>query len=156
MANEPDRQPAPRATLLRAAIEFAIVGGGALFMALYLIPAQTVPSDNFGLSPRMVPTVCAAVIGGVALLNLLGALIAPSTHDQAVPRRSASGLLTVLALLAATAIGIAVIHYAGLTAGGTVLVLLASLALGEFRPLMLGAMGGGAFALLMAVDWIGL
>jgi hypothetical protein len=149
----PDDNAGRSRNFARPFVEFAVVGGASLIAIAWVIPAETVARENFGLSPRMVPTVCAAVIFAIAAINLLVSLVRPQAGPAAQP---AAGLGTVLALVAAAIAGVAAVHYFGLIAGGVAVCLLVSLVLGERRPLHLCAIGASAAALLYAVIWLGL
>ncbi|MBJ3776369.1 tripartite tricarboxylate transporter TctB family protein [Acuticoccus mangrovi] len=144
------RRPRP---LVRPLVEFAIVGGASLFVIFYLIPNETMATANWGLSPRMVPTVSAALILGLAAINLVAGLLRPATVAAA---QSLHGLPTVVALILASVVGVAVVDRAGLIVGGTVLSLLVSLSIGERHPLRLLGVGATSLALLYLVDWSGL
>jgi hypothetical protein len=146
------RAGGPR-SLSRPLAELAIVGGASLAAIFWLIPAETVPGENFGLSPRMVPIVCSALIGGLAAVNFLAALLGAARRETAISTR---GLPEVAALVAATLAGGAIVHWVDLVAGGTVLALLASLAVGERRPLRLTLVTASAALILFVVEWLGL
>lgn len=138
---------------VRLFVEFLVVGGASLFAILYLIPSQTSASENWGLSPRMVPTVCAAVIGGLSAINLLVDLLRAPPGEGEAP---VVGLWTVLAVVVSAVVGVVVIDAAGLIAGGTVMVPLVSLSLGERRPLNVVGLTAGTALLLYLVIWSGL
>jgi hypothetical protein len=146
------RAGGPR-SLSRPLAELAIVGGASLAAIFWLIPAETVPGENFGLSPRMVPIVCSALIGGLAAVNFLAALLGAARRETAISTR---GLPEVAALVAATLAGGAIVHWVDLVAGGTVLALLAGLAVGERRPLRLTLVTASAALILFVVEWLGL
>jgi len=137
---------------MRAIVELAVVGGASLFALFYLIPAQTSASDNWGLSPRMVPTVCAAVIGGLAVISFLAGLVRAPSEDEA----PAAGVGTVLAVIVSAIVGVLLIDAAGLIVGGTVMVPLVGLSIGERHPLRLAGLTGGAALLLYLIIWSGL
>ncbi|QKV18357.1 hypothetical protein [Oricola thermophila] len=121
-------------------------------IALFLvIPAGTRESDNFGLSPRMLPDVTVIAIAIFAIVGLLTDL-----RKGAPKAAKRKGLGGVAALMAATALGVAAIHFAGLTPGGAILVLACSLALGVRQPLRLATMTCAAAALLLLIDWSGI
>lgn len=130
-----------------------MVGGASLAAIFWLIPAETVPGENFGLSPRMVPIVCSALIGGLAAVNFLAALLGAARRETAISTR---GLPEVAALVAATLAGGAIVHWVNLVAGGTVLAVLAGLAVGERRPLRLTLVTASAALILFVVEWLGL
>lgn len=127
----------------------------ALFV---VIPAGTAESDNFGLSPRMLPIVTVSVMAMVSVLTLVFGLwrARGASAGQAAERPDASGLRGVVLLVLATFVSILAIDQAGLVAGGTVLVLLAALAIGERRPLILAGLGLCALLILVLVEWSGL
>lgn len=133
-------------------LEFAIVLGLCALALFVVIPAGTRESENFGLSPRMVPTVTVIAIALFAVIGFVSGLL-KGTRRAPVGK---DGLFGVAALMAATVLGVAAIHWLGLVMGGTVLVLLASLALGLRHPVTLLTMGGAAALLLALVDWSGL
>lgn len=138
---------------MRSILEFVIVGGASLLAITYLIPSQTSASDNWGLSPRMVPTVCAAVIGGLAAINLVVGLLRPPAADEDAP---GAGFWSVVAVIVSALVGVMIIDAAGLVAGGTVMVPLVSLSIGERSPLRLVGLTAGAALLLYLVVWSGL
>jgi hypothetical protein len=146
------RAGGPR-SLSRPLAELAMVGGASLAAIFWLIPAETVPGENFGLSPRMVPIVCSALIGGLAAVNFLAALLGAARRETAISTR---GLPEVAALVAATLAGGAIVHWVNLVAGGTVLAVLAGLAVGERRPLRLTLVTASAALILFVVEWLGL
>ena len=138
---------------MRPLIEFAIVIGLCAFTAFYLIPAQTTEGSNFGLSPRMVPIVCCAVIAVLATISLLQALIAAPRATSAAKN---AGLGTVVLLIGASVIGVALVHWFGLIVGGTSVVLMASVVIGERKLSAFVLLGVCAGALLFLVKWSGL
>lgn len=146
------RAGGPR-SLSRPLAEFAIVGGASLAAIFWLIPAETVPGENFGLSPRMVPIACSALIGGLAAMNFLATLLGAARNEKVA---STHGIRAVVALVAATLAGVAMVHWAGLVVGGTALIFLASLAVGERQPLQLLLVPASAAFVLFAVEWLGL
>ncbi|MCW2309589.1 tripartite tricarboxylate transporter TctB family protein [Rhodobium gokarnense] len=140
---------------VRPVAEFAVVFGLCLLVLFVVIPAGTAESDNFGLSPRMLPiatTVAIALFSVITLVSGLLPLRGRKGHQPVQTR----GLLGVVLLTLATLIGVVAIDQAGLLIGGTALVLLASLAIGERRPVALCGMGLGAVVVLLLVDWSGL
>jgi len=137
---------------MRPFAEFAVVFGASLALLFIVIPAGTVETDNFGLSPRMLPIVTATVIGAMSLLTLVFDLLRAAPNEE----RPAGGLRGVILLAAAALAGTVLVDRAGLAIGGTALVLLSSLAVGERRPLALAGMGAGGLLLLLLVDWSGL
>ncbi|UYV38316.1 hypothetical protein N4R57_04300 [Rhodobacteraceae bacterium D3-12] len=139
---------------MRPVSEFAIVAGLCLFALLVVIPAGTVESDNFGLSPAMLPIVATLFILFVSIFTLIFGLIRPSKPDDCGP--GTKGMRGVVLLVLATLIGVLTIDQINFIIGGTVLVVQASLAIGERKPIVLAAMGGGALALLSFVEWSGL
>lgn len=123
----------------RALGELLVVGGACLAMIFWIIPAQTSSGGELGLSPQLVPTVCAAAIGLLTLFRFIGVFLgrarlaktqAASPGDarsEAVPIRYA------LSIMLATAAGIAAIAYLGWVVGAALLSLLIILILGERR-----------------------
>jgi|GEM_PF-1956631 len=140
---------------MRPVTEFVIVFGLCLATLFVVIPAGTAESDNFGLSPRMLPIVAVSFIAAMSVVTLVVGLW--RARDRQPETRTGSGGLDGVALLVlATLAGIVMIDRTGLVAGGTVLVLLAALAVGERRPVMLAGMGVGALLILLVVEWSGL
>ncbi|PVB62168.1 hypothetical protein [Labrenzia sp. 011] len=137
---------------MRPLAEFAIVFGASLLLLFVIVPAGTVETDNFGLSPRMLPMVCVTVIALMSLVTLLFGLMRPGPGDAA-PR---AGLRGVIQLGAAALAGVILVDLTGLVIGGTALVLLASLAVGERRLSTLAGTGAGGLLILLLVDWSGL
>lgn len=133
-------------------IEFSIVLALCAIALFFVIPEGTRESDNFGLSPRMVPDV---TVGAIALFAVIGMISALIRRKPAKPAPRA-GLGGVAALMAGTALGVAAIHFIGLVIGGSILVLACTLALGVRQPLRLASMTGAAAALLLAIDWSGI
>ena len=140
---------------VRPVAEFAVVFGLCLFVLFVVIPAGTAESDNFGLSPRMLPIATTVAIALFSVMTLIGGLF-PFRGKPGHERVQTRGMLGVVLLAAAALAGVVVIDQAGLLIGGTVLVLLASLAIGERRPVALCGMGLGAVAVLLLIDWSGL
>ncbi|MBB4302075.1 hypothetical protein GGD81_001099 [Rhodobium orientis] len=140
---------------MRPIAEFAVVFGLCVVVLFVVIPAGTAESDNFGLSPRMLPIATTAAIALFSVITLVSGLfpLRGRRGDQPVPTR---GMLGVVLLSLAALAGVVLIDQAGLLIGGTALVLMASLAIGERRPLALLGMGLGAVAVLLLVDWSGL
>lgn len=137
---------------MRPLAEFAIVFGASLLLLFVVVPAGTVETDNFGLSPRMLPMVCVTVIAAMSLVTLLFGLMRAGPAEDA-PR---GGLRGAIQLGAAALVGIVLVDQTGLVIGGTALVLLACLAVGERRIATLAGMGAGGLLILLLVDWSGL
>ncbi len=150
MTETDDRDTGPR-TLLRAGIELAVVGGASLLAIFWVIPSQTTPGENFGLSPTMVPIVCATAIGLLALLQFAAGIL-----RRAAPQPGGGGFAVAGAVALAAIIGVAVIGAAGLIWGGPLIAGLVSLGIGERRPVVLGAIVGGAAAIILFVEWSGI
>jgi len=138
---------------VRPLVEFAIVVGLCSFAAFYLIPAQTTEGSNFGLSPRMVPIVCCAVIALLATVSLVQSLIVGRVVTAAPGN---AGLITVVLLSIASLLATILVHWLGLVLGGIGVVLLASAILGERRLSAFLVLGSCAGALLVFVKWSGL
>lgn len=147
-----DRQEGPH-HWMRPFIEFVTVVGLCLVLLLVIIPAGTAESDNFGLSPRMLPIATISTIAIVSVAALIAGLLGGQTQKQPVER---DGLLGVFLLVLATFAGIFIIDLTGIVIGGTVLVVLSSLAIGERRAVVVGGMGVGAMMVLLLVEWAGL
>ena len=132
--------------------EFAVVFGLCMAILFVVIPAGTAESDNFGLSPRMLPIVTISAIAVFSVVTLIVGLV------RGGPRKAVEtdGLGGVALLVGATFAGVLAIDRAGIVVGGTMLVVLASLAIGERRPLVVGGMGIAAVLVLLLVDWSGL
>lgn len=153
MATSPRKQDKGPLFLVRPLVEFSIVAGACLYFIFYLIPAQTSDGANFGLSPRMVPIVCCALIGILATVSLLASLFGKPTTEAAPVN---DGLGTVGLLIGASLLGVTVVHWFGLIAGGIVLVALASWVIGERRWLQIAMLSAAAGLLMFAVKWLGL
>lgn len=139
---------------MRPFAEFAIVAGLCLFALFVVIPAGTVESDNFGLSPAMLPIATVSFILIVSVFSLVFGLVrTPEAIDGDL---GSKGMRGVLLLVLATLIGIFIIDKSNIVIGGTALVVLASLAIGERKLVVLTGMGVGALALLLLVEWSGL
>jgi len=132
--------------------EFAVVFGLCLAVIFVVIPAGTAESDNFGLSPRMLPTVSMVAIAIVSAATLISGLVRRRAPNEA----GTAGLFGVLLLVLAAFTGAFLIDRTGIVIGGTALVLLAALAIGERRPAALAGMGALALAILLFVEWSGL
>lgn len=137
---------------MRPFVEFAIVFGLCAFGYFVVIPAGTAESDNFGLSPRLLPSVTIGAIALLSFLSLLAALLKPSAAEA----RPTAGLLSVLFIILTAVAGILAIDKVGLVAGGVTMVVVLSFVVGERRPLPLLAMAAIALAVLLLVDWSGL
>lgn len=137
---------------LRAVAEFAVVLTLSLVTLFIVIPAGTVESDNFGLSPQMLPIGAVVVIAVMSAVTFIVDLVAPGS----VPMPPSRGLSGVLLLMLATLVGVLSIERLGVIAGGAGLVVLASLSVGERRPLWIIGAGLGACAVLILVVWSGL
>ncbi|HMB76687.1 MAG TPA: hypothetical protein VKN76_09830 [Kiloniellaceae bacterium] len=133
-------------------VEFAIVLGLCLVVLFVVIPAGTAESDNFGLSPRMLPIVTIATIAAVSFATFAADLLRRRPRGPSVGGRPWG----VVLLLLATFAGVLSIDRFGIVMGGTILVVLASLAVGERRPLVVGGMGIAASIVLLFVEWSGL
>lgn len=139
---------------MRPFAEFFVVAGLCIFALFVVIPAGTVESDNFGLSPAMLPIAAISFILVVSVFSLVfGLVLAPKTTDGDL---GSKGMRGVLLLVLATLIGIFIIDKSNVVIGGTALVVLASLAIGERKLAVLTGMGVGALALLLLVEWSGL
>ncbi len=143
-----ERPPFP----LRAGIEFAILAALSLITIFVIIPAETMSGDEIGLSPGLVPTVCAAAIGILASANFLHQLI----KRTAVEQTTGPSILTAVFLVASTMIGILAIRYINWEVGGVILVILVSLSLHERRPLRLAAGAAGVALFLFIVNQLGI
>jgi len=133
--------------------ELMIVGGASLAAIFIIIPAQTSPSDEIGLAPSFVPTVCAAAVGFLAVAQFIGASIAHGTDngdgEQRAPIRYA------LMLMGAACAAVLVTWLIGLLVGCTLLALLVSLILGERRIWMLALVPGCLALTIYIVQWMG-
>ncbi|MDP4796868.1 MAG: tripartite tricarboxylate transporter TctB family protein [Rhodospirillales bacterium] len=127
---------------LRDGIEFVILAALSLITIFVIIPAETTSGDELGLSPGLVPTVCAAAIGILACAHFLQKLIKRTPVEQS----SGPSPLTAICLIGSTIIGILMIRYINWEVGGAILVILVSLSLHERRLLRLA--GGAAFVAL--------
>lgn len=136
----------------RPIFEFAIVFSLCLICLTIIIPQGTQQSDNFGLSPRMVPVATIVIIIGFAVVGLLANLFRPT--KSATP--ASDGLTGVLLLCAATLVGAWAVYQFGLLVGGTVLIFLTALAVGMRNVLHLSLMVGAALLLLSFIQWAGL
>jgi|GEM_PF-1486428 len=136
----------------RAVGEVVVVAGASLLIIFWVIPAQTTPGRELGLSPQLIPTVCSAAIGLLAVFRFIATLLSvrPAEAIDAAPFRYAIGMI------AATAAGIAAITYLGWPTGGAILSLLVVLMLGERRPLILGALPVSVAILLYLIQLTGI
>ena len=122
-------------------------------IAIYVvIPNQTSPSGEIGLSPDLLPTACAVAIALLALIQFVLKLVRGSAEPKAEP----SALDVSLKLIAATVIGAVVVRVFGWELGGATLTMLTSLVLGERRPMRLALSATGAALFLFAVGWSGI
>lgn len=138
---------------VRPLLEFAIVAGLCALAYFVVIPAGTVESDNFGLSPRLLPTV---TIVAIAILSLMTLVVDLSKAKSDESPAKTTGLFGVAMIVLATLCGVVAINWLGIVAGGVLLVVMISLAIGERRPLPLLASAGIALAVLSIVEWSGL
>ncbi|MEH6728816.1 MAG: hypothetical protein V7703_21940 [Hyphomicrobiales bacterium] len=136
----------------RPICEFAIVFSLCLICLTIIIPTGTQQSDNFGLSPRMVPVATIVIIIGFAIIGLLVNL----AGSKQVAAPASNGLAGVFLLSAATLVGAWTIYQFGLLVGGTVLIFLTALAVGMRNIMHLSVMVGAAFLLLYFIEWAGL
>lgn len=136
----------------RPIYEFVIVLSLCLICLTVIIPNGTQESDNFGLSPRMVPVATIVIIIGFAVIGLLASLVRPK--KSALP--TSEGLTGVLLLCAATLVGAWAIYQFDLLIGGTALIFLTALAVGMRNLVHLSLMVGAALLLLFAIKWAGL
>lgn len=136
----------------RPICEFTIVFSLCLICLTIIIPNGTQQSENFGLSPRMVPVATIVIIMGFAVLGLIVNLARPGKASQP----DSNGLSGVLLLCAATLVGAWTIYQFELLIGGTVLIFLTALAVGMRNILHLSLMVVSALSLLFLVEWAGL
>lgn len=125
-----------RPQLRRALGELLVVGGFSLAMIFWIIPTQTSSGGELGLSPQLMPTVCSAAIGLLALSRFIAILVSPPVAEPVDDAPIHFALVVIIASVA----GIAAITYFGWEFGGAALSLLVVLVLGERRPVMLVAM----------------
>lgn len=141
-----------RPSIFSAALaELVIVGGASLAAIFILIPNQTTPSEEIGLSPGLVPTVCAGVIGVLALVQF----ITSSFSQRAESAKPQVQIRYALKLMAAVIIAVSVVWFAGLLAGCTTLALLISLVLHERRIIRLALVCGGVALCLYIIESMG-
>lgn len=134
---------------LRAAFELTVVGGSSLLAIFWIIPAQTVAGDNFGLSPTMVPIVCAAAIGGLSVLQFVVGLFNTINRPSSENGFGTAGLIIVSALL-----GTAVVGEYGLIIGGMSIVGLLSLSIGvrDWKKLSFMVIAAGALMYFVKIS----
>lgn len=137
---------------LRGWVELAVLFIAGLATIFWIIPAQTTPSTNFGLSPQMVPIVCVSVIVCLAIVQFSVEFFANNRSAIQNPARSAVALLLVVS----TTVGIWLTGSFGLIVGGVATVFLASLCVGERRFANLALMAASAGCLLYSVEISGL
>ncbi|POF33633.1 tripartite tricarboxylate transporter TctB family protein [Roseibium marinum] len=138
---------------MRPLAEFAVVFSASLLLLFVVIPAGTAETDNFGLSPRMLPIVCATIIALMSVVTLVFGLLRGNPDSNT---RDAGGFRGVIQFGAAALAGVVLVDLTGLVIGGAALVLLSCLAVGERRIAALAGMGTGALLILLFVDWSGL
>lgn len=138
---------------MRAAIEFAIVGGGALVFLFWIIPVYIGGGSNLGLAPAMLPTVCVTVIGCLAGLQFLFSFFGRDGVREAQQRGHPR---LAVALVGATVGSALLIGIADLAVAGAVLVTAAALLLGERNPIKLAALAGAGAGIMLLVKWSGL
>lgn len=131
--------------------EFIVICGASLAAIFVLIPNQTTPGDEIGLSPSLVPTVCAAAIGVLGFAQFVWSAVFRRT--AAVTRREP--LRYALFLMASALVALVAVRFAGLLVGCTVLALLVSLVLGERRLIRLALVCGGVALALFTVQYMG-
>ena len=131
--------------------ELMIIGGASLTAIFILIPNQTTPGEEIGLSPGLVPTVCAAVIGILGVIQFIASTIThkPVENNKQIP------ISYALSLMAAVLIAVVVVWFAGLLAGCTILAFLISLVLGERRKIRLALVTCGVALCLYSIEWMG-
>jgi hypothetical protein len=112
---------------LRAALECAIVVSICAVVIFIIIPTQTISQGEIGLSPGLLPTVCAAAIGALAVIQFIATFISKSS-SKVDPQPS---MRYVFTLVAAALVGVVCIAAIGWVIGAAVLSLLVLLALGE-------------------------
>jgi uncharacterized membrane protein len=135
-----------------AAIEFAIVGGACLAVLFILIPGQITSGGEIGLSPGLIPRICAIAIGVLAFMQFVSAMLRgrDKASKNPVPIRHAA------LLMAAVALGLLVIRMSGLMAGCALIAVLVSAILGERRIARLGLIGGGVALAIFLIGQTGL
>lgn len=140
-----------------AVAELAVVGGLSLLAILWIIPNQTADVGTFGLSPSMMPTICASAIVVLALLQAGVALLrrpaVPGTERAATRQPS---MIHALLIVAAALTGTFVLAHFGLMAGGIALAALVSFSIGERRLVHNLVLCCAIAAVLLLVDLSGL
>ncbi len=138
-------RPSQRAALLT---ETVIVAGACLLALFWIIPAETMDQAQLGLSPRMMPMSCIAVILVLTLGRCALDMVFTSQAKRETPRQP---LRYALLVMVAAACGLTAIHQFGLLAGSVLLSLFVVLAIGERRPLRIlaVALAGGAVPMLI-------
>jgi hypothetical protein len=135
----------------RPAVELLLVAGISAFLIFVVIPAETTPGDEIGLSPDLLPTAAAAAIGLLAVLQFVMALLRPRPDDVDAPP-----VRHVLPLIAAAVAGVLVIGFIGWEAGGALLSLLVLLVLGERGIVRLAAVPAVVAAVLFMIGKLGI
>ncbi len=140
-----------------ALAEFLVVGGASLAVIFWIIPSQTsAAGTELGLSPRMLPTVCAGAIGVLALVRLVRVLMSSNGALAEPVQTDAPAIWFAMLITSAAITGIVAIRYIGWPAGGAVLSLLVILVLCERRWSRLLAMPIGVAALLYLIQMTGI
>jgi nitrate reductase gamma subunit len=153
MGERVQRSPKPFHVLA----ELAVVGGLSLLAILWIIPNQTADVGAYGLSPSMMPTICAAAIAGLALLQGGFALLRRSEvpgAERAAARQPS--MIHALLIVAAAVAGTFVLAHFGLMAGGIALAALVSFAIGERRLAHTLVLCCAVAAVMLLVDLSGL
>ena len=117
------RSPFP----LRAALECAIIVSICAVVIFVIIPTQTISQGEIGLSPGLLPTVCAGAISALAVIQFIATYISKSS-SKIDPQPS---MRYVFMLVAAALVGVVCIVVLGWEIGAAILSLLVILALGE-------------------------
>lgn len=138
--------------LLRAAIEAFVVLGLSLVTIFIIIPDQTTPGGALGLSPALLPTVCASAI---AILAAAQFAIALARRGEAETEEAQPPVHYAALLIGATLAGLGAFRLAGPEAGCAVIAVAAYGALGERRPLRLALMAGGVAGAVALILWLG-
>lgn len=136
----------------RALGELIVVGGASLAMIFWIIPAQTSPGGELGLSPQLLPTVCSAAIGLLTLFRFIATLVSTPAPEPG----GDAPIHYALSVIVATVAGIVAVAWLGWTIGGAILALLVLLVLAERRPLMLAALPAAVAVLLFLIQKAGI
>jgi len=124
-------------------------------MPRHYFPDHTEPDtsgDEIGLSPSLVPTVCAIIVAVLAALQFAVHVMAGGGADEtALP-----SIHFAFILIAITGVGLAAFRFVNAETGCSLLAVSAFLFMGERRPLALVSMAGAVATIIFLAQELGI